>query len=516
MYEEVQAQVWDFTVPRYHNYWAAGAIHHNTGKTAANMADLALLVRGIHPHRPIPDGQKINVLVLAASRRQAAKVLGHKLFEGSEMPGALRNVPLIPPNEVDVTWLKVGLRVPYEAHTRFAHITFGWAGTDDEWKRFQGFNADAVYLDEDAGNAHLLRELFMRGLEHRKKGDAAPMAWAGGINWSATPTCGTEAFLSFRKYCQENNPTQSHFFIPPGQNPAITADALDEARKFLGAKHAQVRVDGTRDAMELLQIYGEQWNDARHMLARDYEIQPEDNLWLGYDPGVDHPTGMGLFAITAAEPITLNLVKYWNHTRQTLDYDVEQLNRYLAGRRLAGLVYDTAAKAVGKTGTSVISLITERLLAADMMPHVGLYQAHKRHWPGICAVRHYLDPDPLDQSVPALIRLSPSVESGGQLAREQMLKYRGKEATRFTGEGGVVKKDDEFPDLLRYLVLHRPAYNPAWRCGTRTRFAPAESAPMQPLPPPPSAVPSTPYERHLALSRNRRAVQAGRWTTSDF
>jgi hypothetical protein len=481
------------------------------------MCDLALLARGIHPYRTITRPRRLNILALAPGRRQAANILGRKLFLASEMPGALSDVPLIPPDEVTVDWHKVGFRVPMAAHTPYADLTFGWADADEEWKRFQGFNADAIYLDEDAGNANLMRELFMRGLTLRGKGDGVE-PWAGGITWSATPTCGTEAYITFRKYTQENNPATSYFFIPAGENPAISAQALTDARKFLGEKHAQVRIDGTRDATELLQVYGEQWRDSRHMLAADRVISPLDNLWLSYDPGVEHPTGLALFAIAPAphNPIRLELVKLWNHARQTVDYDVECLDRFLCGRRLAGVIYDTAAKATNRAGPSVIGYMQDKMLERGMLPFCGFHHAYKSHWPGIQAVRHYLSPDPLDDTAPTLIGISPSVESGGQLAREQMLKYRGKEATRFTGEGGVVKKDDEFPDCLRYICIHRPAYNSAWACGDPTRVIVSPTQSPQILPPVPAALPSDPYLRHLAMSKNRRASRASSWTTVDF
>lgn len=36
---------WDFEVPRYHNYWCAGAIHHNSGKTSVGAGIVSRLVR---------------------------------------------------------------------------------------------------------------------------------------------------------------------------------------------------------------------------------------------------------------------------------------------------------------------------------------------------------------------------------------------------------------------------------------------------------------------------------------
>jgi len=45
-----------------------------------------------------------------------------------------------------------------------------------------------------------------------------------------------------------------------------------------------------------------------------------------------------------------------------------------------------------------------------------------------------------------------------KLAIQQMKAYRGKRETKFTGEGGVVKKFDEANDCIRYLCTKSPFY----------------------------------------------------------
>ena len=54
---------WDFTVPEYHNYWLAGAIHHNSFKTSATAFQYVLRILGVHP---IPDK---NVLYFECASR---------------------------------------------------------------------------------------------------------------------------------------------------------------------------------------------------------------------------------------------------------------------------------------------------------------------------------------------------------------------------------------------------------------------------------------------------------------
>jgi len=484
---------------------------NRTGKTASNAIDLAMTARGLHPYRPNPG--HVRILCLSNSRQQAAQVFGRKLFEACEIPGPLHDLPLIPPDEVEVSWVKVGMKVPYSAKTKHADILFSWSGVDDLWERLQGLKLDHIYLDEDAGTLKLLDELFMRGLDVRGSPGAAP--YAGSISWSSTPTCGTDALLKFKEWCQANNPSESYFMIPSGDNPAVSKAALNEAEKFLGAKQSEVRIHATKDASELMQVYGEQWNDARHMLQADYVPLPTDNLWLGYDPGMEHPTGMVIAAVSMDNPRQLKLVKAWNHSKQTVDYDVRCLDEWLLGRRLAGVVYDTAAKNQDKRGSSVLADLMAKMKEAGTSPLFGYFGAHKRREQGIPMMRHYLDPDPYDKTVAPLIVVNPSQASGGQLIRQQILRYRGKEATRFTGEGGVVKKDDEMPDCIRYLCMHRIGWNPGGACGRQSKFAPAPDQRPVGAPPPPPPTYATPYERHLALSRQRRPPRRD-WTASDF
>jgi hypothetical protein len=129
---------------------------------------------------------------------------------------------------------------------------------------------------------------------------------------------------------------------------------------------------------------------------------------------------------------------------------------------------------------------------------MGFIAADKRHKEGIDCVREYLDPNPYDRSIDPLIVLNPPTPQNqmGQV-RAELISYRGKEGTQFTGIGGVVKKNDEFCDTLRYLARCLPAYSPALRCGYPNKQSnPVSSA--EPIPIPPSI--KTRDQQQAALS----------------
>jgi hypothetical protein len=489
---------------------------NRAGKTLVNCIDAAMIARGIHPVRKFD--HRVRMLILTNTRSQAAGVFGRKLFTASELPGKYHDSPLIPARDLiaPVSYVTVGIKVPYVAQTKHAEILFSWSGVDDIWERLQGLQLDAIYLDEDAGDESLTNELFMRGLDARGAPGAPP--YAGSMSWSATPTCGSEGLRKFKKHCQENMPSESFFQIQVGDNPSISAEAITKARSFLGEDASAIRVDATMDAEALTLIYGPQWDDNRHMLKADYEVQPDDNLWMSYDPGVDHPTGMLVAAISAKNPIKQHWCKFFLHRRQTVEYDARVLYEWLRGRVLAGIVYDTAAKNIDKTGNSTLSHLQRAFQELHISPLAGWYQSKKQHTTGIALMRHYLDPDPFNKLADPLIQISPSVESGGARMREQLLRYRGKESTRFSGPGGVIKKEDEGPDCGRYLCCKRPAYNPEWACGIPT-MAPVAITDQFPTGmvqlPSPIPGPQNHYERHLLLSKERvRSVRG--WTLKDL
>ena len=441
------------------------------GKTTTALIELAMLARNIHPFKkPLPF--PIKIIVFSISRQQAAMVTQRKLFEASEicgpdgLPTLSGNHPMIPAHEIEeLNAIKQGFRTVYECRMKNGNIIyFAWSDSPQTWKRIQGVKAQYIYIDEAAGNKKLLIEMRKRVSDSQKPEND----WAGIITWGATGTEINDAFEDFRNRCLDPKELDYELFhLKPGENPSYSKEAMERLASTMTEEEQRVHISGDSTVASLVQIYVKQWDDARHMRHVDYTPGPTDNLWVTYDPGVDHPTGMAIAAITREEPITLNFVKFWNHKGQSIKYDVECLVRWLRGRKIAGFTYDAAASTKEKgSGESVIWQLQKEMLDRQIAPLAGFYKPKKSHWVGISSTRHYLDPDPNDKTKQPYIRLNCSEESGCQLARYQMVKYRGKEETQFTGEGGVVKKEDEFPDICRYLVMTRPAYNPAWACGS--------------------------------------------------
>jgi hypothetical protein len=437
---------------------------NRSGKTAAKVVDISWKARGIHPY--FPSYGPIRVFMFAQSRQQCAQVIARKMFEASEFPGAMSRLPMIPDYEIeDIGWIKVGFRVPYYAKLKNgSEIMFGWSGVESTWKRFQGGQYDIVDFDENACEGVLLKEAYARVMDARSD---PSKPWGGGILWSATGTQVDENFTEFRNRCQDPDEHLHEMFkIPPGESGAAKGEALAEFSAMLTDEEREIRITGDSTLGDILSIYGKQWSDVRHMRDHDYIIKPDDNLWISYDPGVDHPTGILCAVVNKENPDKVRVVKCFNHRRETLEFDVECIVNWLAGRRLEGLVYDPSAKKTEhSTGQNVKNQLEILLARRGVQIERGFLMGRNRHKDGIAVVREYLDPDPYKKQVEAKIEFNVSEESGCQLAKRQMIKYRSYEAGKYTGVKGVVKRDDEMPDCIRYLVCARPAWNKNAPCG---------------------------------------------------
>lgn len=445
---------------------------NRSGKTGGGLADVAMKVRGIHPyHKWIGP---LRIWIWCASRSQAAAVVGRKLFVQSELKGPLATEPMIPRYEIaDLGRLKIGGIEVYQRCLlkNGSELLFGWSGVESSWKRFQGGQYHGVVFDENSAEGDLLNETRLRvGDERDAHLTDAP--WCGFIYWLASGTQTDENFEIFRNACKDPNvPDHELFQVPPDES-YLSQDTRDSIGATMTEEQKRIRITGDSTAMEELQIYVKQWSDTRHMRTADYIVQPQDNLWCVYDPGVDHPTGIGFAAVNAQSPLKLRWVKYIQQRRLTLEDEVELIAAFLRGRTLAGLVYDISAHKTEKTGLSVKNQLQTILNRRKIRMIRGMIAGRNRHKDGIARVRHYLDPDPLNPFADSLMEFNPSQESGCQIMRSQLLKYRSYEPGKYTGPRGVVKKDDEAPDLCRYLASATPAYDPAAACGYEAPEAP--------------------------------------------
>lgn len=500
---------------------------NRAGKSCITLADLAMVLRGIHPYRE--NHKNLTIAVFAPTRMQAANVIARKLFDDSEIvlpadaPKEARNQPMIPAWEIDRLSrpMQAGMRVPKEVVLKNGNrAIFSWTGADDQDAKISGLKLDAAYIDEEAGTPRLFAEIAARLTDAMSQN-----VGLGFYVWAYTNTRYNDAFEHFKRRSEEKVPGHKTFVLMPGENPAISAEARAMLAGTMTEEQADIRMRGTADAGSLVQIFGKQWQDDRHIHKTPYRISPTDNLWVGYDPGVDHPMGMLVCAINKDNPLRLNPVQAWMYRGETIEKDVDNLVTWLRGRHIAGFVYDTNLKNKDRGGgPSVLTRMKELMASRGLIPKAGFFQSKKNHAPGIAMMRHYLDPED-NRTVPALFIMDqPTDENGLGILRSQLLGYRGKEETKFTGHGGIVKKNDELCDTLRYLTMQRPYWNADWQCGNALGIATQRVAFLDttgtiPVSQNHAAPPPKPRMDFLAgvfRSRDRRRAASSSWSVQDF
>lgn len=429
------------------------------GKTVHLCYELASAARKRHPTRTV---HKNGVyLLLAPSREQLKDPWGKKLLKESELMGEWFDKPFIPEWEIEKVHYThgAGERVPRDIILKSGHqILLAVSGDQSIDRRLKGKRLLGVCVDEDAGTPRLITEMYSRLLDANSDPDIVREAGGGWLLWGATNTEVNDAFMLFQKQCRDPDfPDHEEFVIDPAENKAIKIEERVKLLPILGEETYQVYQQGTVGAINKLLIYGKQWSDRRHMRLTDYVIQPDDNLWAAYDPGWDHNTGLCVAVINRDNPLKLRFVRCWLMKHTTIAQDMACLVQWLRGRALEGMTYDPACHKTEKgTGISLISQIRTELAKANIKVYRGLKAPFFGHDAGIKKVQMYLDPEPAKPDAEPLIEVNPSEASGCRMLREQVMKYRSFEEGQFTGQHGVVKKDDELVDLMRYLcMVHR-------------------------------------------------------------
>ena len=444
------------------------------GKTTCAMAELAWLFMGCHPHKK-NHSRPISILVLSLTRQNASQVVQRKLFECSELPGPIGGKPFLPENELEPgehTPLRVGFPTYYRVKARNGNIMeFAWSDDPKSWLKVQGSKRDFVYVDEARCDRRLFLELQKRLGDSRSEAQRGEgPEWLGSFVWGATATEDSDSFDDFRERCESKDfPDHEIFLIKPGETGAIDAAVTDQLAAMMSEDERKVHITGEESAGAVQRVYPE-FDEARHLLKEDYEPRPCDNLWLCYDPGMAHPTGMFIGCLRPEKPFQKLIVHCWKHVNKSIDYDIACLTHYLRGRSLAGVIYDYNTGNLQKNAVPVIQDIREGFIKEKINVLGGWYKSKKSNVTGIPRVKAHLNPDHYDKTKEPLLMLNPTPESGCRLMAIEFRKYKGRPETKFSGPNGVIKKWDDLCDPLKYWCAEMVAnqWQPSFSCGPIT------------------------------------------------
>lgn len=442
------------------------------GKTTAAIVDCAALARGKHPTKKQPK-EPISILVIVPSRAQAAGIWGKRLLQASDLRQTitdpignkinLSTKALIPSGEIDRIDYSPSPMGRYPGLIKLKNgneIRMTVSGDVKSWERVQGFPLDAIYRDEAVGNKNLGAELVPRLTAAQEAHRLGTRNWAGFIFWVATATLPNTEFEDYKMRCMAPEPGHAIFWMDPNENPAVSSETRDAQRSAMSVEEASVRLDGVGSAAGNLRILP-YFSVDKHVSPITQGIRQNDNIWLGYDPGWDHPFGLVALTCTPEHPTGLRLVWALAERNKTLDYVADRISEFLDGRTAEALVFDPAAKRTEHGRGESMAYQLEQLLAKrNVKSERGILYGRNRYEDTIPLLQRYLQPQSGES--PYLIFDQPTPENGVARAVEQFLKYRRK-STNTEGNhppmgATVFKQDDDLVDPIRYIVSRQPQY----------------------------------------------------------
>lgn len=465
-----------------------------SGKSAHGAWEVAAAARRIHPTRSTSvDGIYV---VFAPHREQLQDPWYKKLRQNCEIqdpPDARAPVfgaPFIPDYEIAkengrlCEYFTYGAGEPTIKMIRLVNgqrIMFVPSIGKHVWKTIEGKGLIlGIDIDEAAGNKKLIAECGSRLLEANSHPTIKREAGGGWLLWQATETKLNPTFSELKDKCTSEDPEYADFgsfWLPPNENPAIDAGERLKLRSLMGDDEYKIRMEGTGSAGSTMALWP-QWSDEVNLTPKgqDYQIQASDNLWLFIDPGT-HFTGMVLAAVSREHPRRLNIVQCWQPQRTTLEQDVSMVRSFLGGRPLEGLVYDQAARKVGKeAGRSVVGRLEEivRRAGYDIKIHRGMMKGRSEYAATVPWLREYLRCQPDSPDFPTKIILNRDPASGCGMLRQQIQSQVFTENAYELKEENVSKGNDHLIDALRYGAsrspgwVNRPCGPKLWGPGTNS------------------------------------------------
>jgi hypothetical protein len=320
-------------------------------------------------------------LLLAPSRGQLAQIWYKKLLLESELGGPaapkdIKGQGFIPALDVKrIGWDYVGLKYPKLIEMKNGNTLVMQSVSDiHQWRRIQGVAYSHIFLDEGACTVELLKELYVRLEDEQNKGNHAGIDWAATIT-SAHAYEGYEEFLNrCRKACDGGVADPDHEVIELSveNNPMMTGEVMARMRRVLGEDEAKVRIEGQSRANEY-QVFP-QFDSAHHVAREPFEPSDRASIWIGYDPGVAHPTGMMFACFEPETPTVMRIWCYRDHKRQPISVDADVIAEVLQGRKVECLVTDPSAGNVVKSGNgeAVRTMLHRELQKRGVVIHQGM------------------------------------------------------------------------------------------------------------------------------------------------
>ena len=443
---------------------------NRSGKTTCIQVDCVYKLLGKHPFAPNFPNRRILVIITRSD--QAASVWGDRLLKKCGLPGAVGKLPWVDRHYVKkITWQRSQKHGRYPGKIEFingSEYYMALAGDPDSWLALEGMPFDDIYRDEAAGTTNLSDELEARLWDAQSASERGEKPGAGGVHWGATRTKDNSEHAAFMKRCQSGLSDHGYFYFPSEENASVSQSVREKAKERMSAEAHAVRAMGIGSTVDRVKIYSPCWVKDIHEVRERYRIRPDDNLWIGFDPGWRDKCGILGAAVSRDEPRHLKLIYWSSYKFGGYDHAVQDMKRWLDGRTATRLVCDSQMHASKQdTGETYYTVFDGLLKAHGVKLHSDPLWAKPRIEDSIPSVQkalqnHGHDYDPMWNSITVYTGEQdgdPLTGNPGTAAFvAELLDYR----WRVDREGNVlretVQKNIEAADCLRYMVYQAPQW----------------------------------------------------------
>lgn len=443
---------------------------NRSGKSTAMQADCSAKLIGKHPFAPNFPNRRILVLITRSD--QAASVWGDRLLKKCGLPGEVGKLPWIDPHYIKkVTYQRSQKHGKYPGKIELingSEYYMALAGDPDSWLALEGMPFDDIYRDEASGNENLSDELEARLWDAQSANERGEKPGAGGVHWGATATKDNIEHDAFRKRCQSGLSDHGYFYFPTAENTSVSEAVREKAKERMSAEAHAVRAMGIGSTADRVKIYAPHWIPAIHEIRERYRIRPDDNLWIGFDPGWRDKCGILGAVVSRDEPRRLKLV-YWNSYKfGGYDHAVQDMKRWLDGRTCTRLVCDSQMHASKQdTGETYYTVFDGLLKAHGVKLQSDPLWAKPRIEDSIPDVQKALQNhgdayDPLWNSIICYTGEEdgdPFTGKPGMAAFvSELLNYRWKVDREGNVLRDTIQKNIEAADVLRYMIYQSPQW----------------------------------------------------------
>jgi hypothetical protein len=437
---------------------------NQVGGTLAMCADAALYLKGVHPVRPRPK-EPMQLLFIVPKKAQI-RIFENRFFRACGIVSAVPAFAKLLAKEPDLAEIgkrpflcpesechlektgssqgrvasKATVPGPYGNDELFFYIS----GDEKAWESLMGNNFHGIYRDEAVAKGdNLMPELRTRvGIHHDRHATDRP--GCGYIRWSCLVSKYSEELREFRNLCEAKVEGHDIVKLEYTDNPAISKETREKQAKGLSKKEADKRIWGTADAFDedlILRV-----NRALVVTPERYVVQPEDNLWMVYDPGWKDPCGLALFAVPKDSQHAV-MIQYRSWAGGTTHEHAQCIADMLKGRLAVTVVCDYQLKAPSTiTGISGFTVFCESLTHAGVRLNTAPCFSPKRYESDIPMLQTYLSQQ---EGRKLLFDLGgDGVEEA--LCQLEAYRYKDKHDHKLL-EANVYQKGVEAVDVCRYF-----------------------------------------------------------------